>query len=86
MLFGNPPDVPAQMLQIEYIQDLQERLHLGYKWARVHRKEVPNDRRNPMTLAQVHMVTEYASLFGCTQQCRKKGSIQNCKSFGMVPT
>ena len=38
MLFGNPPDEPVQTLETEYIQDLQERLHLGHEWARVHLK------------------------------------------------
>ena len=38
LLFGNPPDEPVQTLETEYIQDLQERLHLGHEWARVHLK------------------------------------------------
>ena len=38
LLFGNPPDELVQTLETEYIQDLQERLHLGHKWARVHLK------------------------------------------------
>ena len=38
LLFGNPPDESYSMFETDYIQVLQERLHLGHEWARVHLK------------------------------------------------
>ena len=38
LLVGNPPEESYSMFETDYIQVLQERLHLGHEWARVHLK------------------------------------------------
>ena len=55
LLFGNPPNESYSMFETDYIQVLQGRLQNG----------VLNDRRNSMTLVQLLMATEGASLSGC---------------------